>query len=735
MKYLTLIPLYIILSKADAQTISGTVLDQNNEPLIGATIQEIGTGNGTISNLEGKFTLTLKANNTPLIVSFSGFESDTIFTHDHSPNIIVLHENTAELEEVVVSASSTFIDNLSSLHTEVITEVELTKAACCNLSESFETNASVDVSITDAISGAKTIKMLGMDGRYVQINRENIPNIRGLLASNGLSFIAGTWIQTIDVGKGAGSVVNGYESMTGQINVELKKPENSEKLYLNTYANTFGRLEFNINHATKLSDRWHGGLLLHADYLANEIDQNEDGFLDIPKSRQLNVMNRYSYQGEKVVSQIGINVLRNQKVGGQLGFDFQDDTETSQDYGFKNITSRAEVFGKVGLLFHHAPYKGWGFIYSASYMDVTNGFGRKSYAGKETTLYANLIHQNIIRNSFHQYKTGISFLYDNYDESYKDLTSDTDTTLRRKELVPGLYYEYTYKPSEKMSLVLGGRTDYHNLYGLYFTPRLHSKYQLAENTTMRLAIGKGYRTPNPIVENNNVLVSSRRLVLEETIQPEVTWNMGGSFVTAFNLKDKALDLVIDYFYTSFKNQLIADIDAAADELRIYNLTGKSFAHSLQIEWNYQFSERLSAKTAYKYYDVKTTIDNQLRQVPFNPKNRFFLNLEYATKFDKWKVDYTLLWFGKQRLPDTSDNPVEFQRASNSPHYFRMNAQISRGFRWGSVYLGSENLSNFTQDNPIIDAENPFGNNFDASIVWAPIAGRMIYAGLKYKLKN
>ncbi len=714
---------------AHSQTVRGMVADQNHQPLIGATILELGTQNGIVTDPNGRFTLKLSSRDSKLIVSYSGFLGDTIQADFSNMMHIMLKESTSELEEVVVQASSTFIDNLESKHVEVITEAELTKAACCNLSESFETNASVDVSFTDAVSGAKTIRMLGLDGSYVQINRENVPNVRGLSGRYGLSYVPGTWVQSIDVGKGAGSVVNGYESMTGQINVELKKPENSEKLYLNGYVNSFGRFEVNANHARDINDQWSTAVLLHSNYFNNEIDQNDDGFMDLPKSRQINVMNRYKFRGEKLVSQIGITVMRDEKAGGQLGFDFEDNFRSSPEYGFQNQTTRAEVFGKVGLLFPHKPYKGWGFIYSATYLDIDAGFGRDNYEGTEKTIYGNVIFQNIIGNSFHSYKTGASVLYDDFDEIY------ADSAFSRQEVVPGIYYEYTFSPGDQFTLLAGARTDFHSLYGTYFTPRVHSRFQFTENTTLRAAIGRGYRTPNAIVENSNILVSSRQLIIEEVPEPEVSWNMGGSLTTAVKIGDKKLNVIADYFYTRFENQLIYDMDRSSSQLRVYNLRGDSYAHSFQLEGNYQFSERLSAKAAYKFYDVKATINGELRAVPFNSRDRFFLNTSYATRFDKWEADATLQWFGSKRLPNTTDKPAEFQRETSSPDFFLLNAQISRGFRWGNIYLGSENLLGFTQDNPIIDAENPFDNNFDASIVWAPIAGRMIYAGFRYKIKR
>lgn len=715
-------------TNALSQAIKGMVADENHQGLIGAAVRELGSTNGVTTDVNGRFELKLSKRNAKIVVSFVGYQTDTLAAGFSGMMHIMLKPTISSLNEVTVTGQSTFLDNLESKHVEVITESELAKAACCNLSESFETNASVDVSFTDAITGAKTIRMLGLDGRYVLINRENIPHVRGLSGRYGLGYVPGTWIQSIDLGKGAGTVVNGYESMTGQINVELKKPEQSEKLYLNAYGNSFGRMELNANAAFRLNDKWSSGVLLHGDYFNSELDGNDDGFMDLPKSKQVNLMNRYKYRDDKMVGQIGFQFMNDQKAGGQLGFDFEDDFSTSPEYGFSNRTTRVEVFGKTGLLFPHKPYKGWGFIYSASHLDIDGGYGRDNYTGNETTVYGNVIFQNIIGNSFHQYKTGASILSDSFDEVY------ADSVFSRSEVVPGMYFEYAYLPGDQFTLVAGARTDFHNLYGDYFTPRLHVRYQMSESTTFRGAVGKGYRTPNVIMENSRVLVSNRQLIVQEAPRPEISWNAGGSIVTAISLGEKKLNLIGDYFYTDFQNQLIYDMDQSSNELNIYNLKGRSYAHSFQVEANMQFNEFFGLKSAYKYYDVRSTINRQLRQVPFNARDRFFLNASYATKYDKWEIDYTLHWYGEKRLPDTSDKPLEFQLANRTPSYFHMNAQISRGFRWGSIYVGSENLNNFTQRDPIVDPENPFGDDFDASLTWAPVAGRLVYFGFRYKIK-
>ncbi|MEQ8240394.1 MAG: carboxypeptidase-like regulatory domain-containing protein [Cyclobacteriaceae bacterium] len=731
MKKIIIILWLIAISQSSfsQQIIKGMVADMNHEPLIGATVLELNTQNGAVTDVNGKFQLALENENPTITISYTGYLSDTLKAVFSKPMHIMLKEDAQALNEVVVSSSSTFMDNLEPKHVEIITSAELTKAACCNLSESFETNASVDVSYTDAVSGAKTIQMLGLDGKYVQINRENIPLIRGLSQRYGLGYVPGTWLQSIDVGKGAGSVVNGYESMTGQLNVEFIKPENGEKLYLNGYVNSFGRTELNANSSFDLTDKWSSAILFHTDYFGNEIDKNEDGFMDIPKGKQINFLNRYKYSGERIMSQIGMQVMSDQKAGGQLGYGFEDDFRTSPEYGFANQTTRLELFGKTGVLFPEKPYQGIGLIYSGSYTDIDAGFGRKAYSGTEKTIYTNLIFQNIIGSTFHQYKAGLSFLYDDFDEVY------LDSGFQRTEVVPGLFYEYSYLPSDKWSIVAGLRADFHNLYGTFFTPRLHMKHKIGEATFARFAVGKGRRVANPVMENTNILVSNRTFIVEEALNPEESWNIGGSIVSELNVGGKKINITGDYFYTGFQNQIIYDMDQKTSALVVYNLDGESYAHSLQLEAKVQLTEYFGIKGAYKYYDVKATINNELMRMPFISQDRFFLNASYASKYDKWEADATLQWYGEKRLPNTLNNPIEHQRTALTNDFILMNAQVSRGFRWGNIYLGSENLLNFRQSDPIIDAENPFGNNFDASFTWAPVAGRAIYAGFRYKIEN
>lgn len=719
-----------------AQNVSGIVLDKNNnkeEAIIGATVNWIGTKIATTTDIEGKFTIA-RTKSKKLVISFVGYKSDTLdISNETDLRVYLQSEN--QLQEVVVRSSSTSMDRLSPIHTEILTSKALAKAACCNLSESFETNASVSVSYADAVTGAKQIQLLGLAGTYVQTNVENIPSIRGLATTFGLNYIPGTWIQSIDIGKGAGSVVNGYESMTGQINVELQKPDLAEKVYLNTYVNSLGRGEINLNLAhifkqkAEIKPKWSVALLTHGSKMQTIIDKNNDNFYDLPKYTQANFINRWKYESDKMVAQFGVKYLYDTRLGGQI-----NKNPLSLDnliYRFSNTTNRAEFFSKTAKLYQLKPYRGLGLIVNGVMHDSKSQFGFRPYNGKQQTLYGNLIYQDIFGNTNHSYKAGLSFLYDNYDEKFADLI------FKREEIVKGGFFEYTYKNLEKLTAVAGSRLDFHNLYGTIFTPRLHLLYNATENTALRLSAGKGFRTANPLAEYFGNLVSSRTVRFLEAIRPEVSWNYGASLTKTFGKSN----LIIDLYHTRFQNQLIGDTEHP-NFLYFYNSQGNNYANSAQIELNLMPIPRFELKVAYRYSDVWQTLGKSLYQEitvqkMFVPRDRILFNVGYALPYDKWEFDVTLQYNGQRRIPNLSTTyyhtSYEAMPIQYAPAFVNLNAQVSRSFRRWDIYLGGENLTNFRQNDPIVTPDNPFGSRFDAGSAWGPVVGRVIYFGTRYKL--
>ena len=578
--------------------------------------------------------------------------------------------------------------------------------------------------------------MLGLDGVYSQIMVENMPSVRGLAARTGLKFIPGTWIKSIAINKGAGSVVNGYESITGQINVTLAQPDNSEALLLNLYGNAMGRTEANLNLARVLDkdERWSTALLLHANNVSQGVDRNKDGFFDIAQGTQLNVINRWKYKGDALMMQFGVKALYEDKFTGQTTFTRQQERGINRPYGVVFNTRRLEGFAKFGILPPKHLNQSLGIIVSGSHHIQDSFWGLSDFTGIQDNLLVNAIFQTQI-NDKHRFSLGASYLYDRYDQNYVERLANTQNyRWQRTESVPGLFVEYTFEPNERLALVTGVRNDFHNLYGNIFTPRLHLKYALASNSIVRFSAGRGFRVANIIPENFGYLISARSLNVVNDLQPEIAWNYGVSWTQKIRFGKREGKITLDFYRTDFENQIVTDLDANAGEISFYNLAGQAFANSFQIALEYELMKRLEVSLAYKYYDVQAVYNNTLQQTPFIAQNRFFLNLGYATRFDKWEFDFTTQWFGTQRLPNTTAKPNEFQREANTSDFFLLHFQVTRNFRDWSLYVGSENLGNFRQNNPIIDAATPFSNQFDAGLVWAPVMGQILYAGLRFTIK-
>ncbi|MFP4472176.1 MAG: TonB-dependent receptor plug domain-containing protein, partial [Bacteroidales bacterium] len=555
---------------------------------------------------------------------------------------------------------------------------------------------------------------------------ENIPNFYGLSNSFGLMYVPGTWMESIQVSKGTAAVINGYESITGQINVEYKKPDASEKLYLNTFADSYGRLEGNLNTATRINDKWSTMVYGHASNNSSSDDHNGDGFLDHPLYTQYNVFNRWRYVGEKFMTQFGFQYINEERTGGQVDFNENDERIITNPYGVNINTNRAQVFWKSGFVFSR-PATSLGLIQSYTWHEQNSFFGLNDYDATQNSYYGNLIFNSYIGNTQHGYHAGVSYRYDDYDEML------SDSAFALTESVPGVFFQYTWSNPEKFTFIAGMRADFHNEYGTFYTPRIHAKYNLGKQTTVRASAGKGYRTAKVIAENTSLLASSRQLITTEPLEQEEAWNYGINITHYIDVLGRELTLSADFYRTDFVNQIIVDLDEDVSQIRISNLDGTSRSNSFQIEAGYELIERLDLVAAIRINDVKMTLNDELQQKPLVNKYKGLLNLSYATNLNKWQFDVTGQFNGGGRLPNTSMNPPEYQLDETFPGYTMLNAQVTRFFRNWSIYIGGENLLNFKQEHPILAADDPYGEYFDASMVWGPVMGRKFYAGLRYAI--
>ena len=731
----------LLHAQKNSQLVKGQVFELNDDgsksPLVGANIFWLGTTKGAPSDMNGNFTLTRVSGSDLLVVSYIGYQNDTLKVDDDGFLDIQLKPDvTLEEVEVEYRRKTVEIDYLSARKSEEISEKELLKAACCNLSESFETNPSVDVSFTDAVTGTRQIQMLGLAGPYTQITRENMPDIRGLSAIYGMTYIPGTWIESIQLNKGAGSVVNGFESVAGQINVELRKPENSDKLYANLYANEGGRTEANLNWSQKVNESWSTAMLLHAKYNGIERDRNKDGFLDMPLSNQLIALNRWKYVGDNgLMIQFGVKGTYIDNSGGQVAFDPDIDRGTTNAWGMNLLTRRIEGWTKIGKVYIDQPWKSMGLQLSGVYHDQDSYFGLRTYDANQQSFYGNYIYQSMIGTTDHQFKTGASLQYDIYDE----LLEGVD--FGRTEIVPGAYFEYSYSFLDKFSAMAGLRLDHHNYYGTFLTPRLHLRYALTDQTVLRASMGRGQRTANVFAENIGVFASNRQIIVNGDgsnkpygLDAEVAWNFGINLTQEFRLDYRDGSFSVEYYRTDFENQIVVDLDQSPQAVSFYNLDGKSFSNSFQAQLDYEIVKFVDMRIGYRWFDVNTTYSGTTLQKPLVSAHRAFLNLGYETRSD-WKFDYTFNWQGEKRIPYTGSNPSDYLLEQKSPDFYMMNVQVSKSWKDRfEVYVGVENLLNYKQQNPILASDDPFGNYFDSSLVWGPIFGRNTYAGLRYRIK-
>ncbi len=715
--------------------------DDAAKPAIGATIYWQNTQVFTTTNPSGKFSIPRVKGYSQLIISYLNYMKDTLTIADTATNMVIrIKPLDRKIKGAVVSArrSSTEVSYLSTGQVLKIGKGELLKAACCNLSESFETTPSVDVSYTDAITGQKQIQLLGLATPHTLFTQENVPNLRGLASIIGLNFTPGTWVSDMQLSKGAGSVVNGYEGVAGQINVELTKPTVDEKAHVNLYQSISGRSEANVVLNKKWNEQIASGLMLHYKNQWYNQDHNDDSFADNPLGNQMVGLYRMQYFNKNGFELQGIyKQINTQERGGQLGLGL------ANPWQYLSKINRSELSTKIGKAFPAKPWKSMGLQLSYIAHDQSTRAGVKQYTGSQNSAYANYIFQSVIGNSNHQYKVGTSVAIDNYKETIPTTVSNSFLLLRN-EKVAGIFIEHTYNYLDKLTLVSGLRVDNHNLFGTFFTPRIHLRYKFLKETTLRLNFGRAQRTASVMSENMQALFSNRKLIFEgdsitwqKGLQPEVSYNFGGSLVQPFKLNYRKGTLMLDVYYSTFKQQWIADFETPR-EVKFYSLSGNSFAKSLQVQADYEvIRKKLDIRMAYRYYDIQTKYRNTTwLSKPLVSTHRAFVNASYATR-NKWKLDGTLVWNGSKRIANYYANHIidTAFHTLQSPNFITVNAHVSKQINKKlEAYIGGENLTNYSQHHAIISNGDVTATDFDATQVWGPIMGINAYAGMRYIIR-
>ena len=768
----------------------GTVLDDKGEPLVGANVYWAGTTVGVATDLDGRFQLEPVKSTNLLVTSFMGFHNDTTAVTAHSElTIVLVSDLLLEEVDIVERKMAVLRSRISPLTTETLTGEALCMAACCNLSESFETSASVDVAYSDAATGAKQIRLLGLSGTYVQLLTENTPNIRGLAQSFGMEYIPGPWMEAIQVSKGTSSVLNGYEAIAGQINVEYLKPQKQDPIALNAMISTETHAEVNATGGWDLNDKVSTGILFHAQNMSLELDHNHDGFLDMPKNTNVNLLNRWYVKTGDYTGQFLVRGLYDRRIGGQTQEASSLSPFASSPYKIDLNTWRVDGFMKNGYVFDAELGTSIGIITAASYHNQRNTYGPRHWNAAHSNAYLNAIFQTSFDDSAtdlwddhsHMLSTGLSLNYDGYDEDLF-LPIGIDQYYHWdvwKEVTPGVFAEYTYTYKDKVTLLVGIREDYSTRYGFFTTPRMNLRYAPFEWWTVRGSIGLGYRSPNAIADNAAYLASNRMYyaydrvsdngygIMDGILAQERSMNTGVSTVFYIPMGKRELQLSGEYYYTKFLDGVIADMDRSLHGITLYNMHdvdgAQYFSHNWQVEANMEILRGWSMTAAFRYTDVKQTTFNtaanefQLRDKPLQNKFKGIITTSYQTPLKTWQFDLTAQFNGEGRMPDGFVIPEGSNQYTMHNGYIyhkwypQLLGQVTKFFRTWSIYLGAENITNFTQDNPIkgerlevrgerLEAKgggfvDPYSANYDASMIWAPIHGWKMYLGFRWALER
>ena len=605
---------------------------------------------------------------------------------------------------------------------QVIGQGELFRAACCSLGESFVTNPSVDVNYNDAAVGARQIKLLGLSGQYVQMLVENLPVTLGAAMPYSLGYIPGAWMKSISVSKGASSVKNGPQSITGQINVEYVKPDDEPDLKLNFYTDSRLRAEANLMGNIHLNEKLSTELLVHAEKDFMQMDENEDGWYDAPAVEQLHLQNRWKYKNGRYIMHAGIGLLDEERNGGQRS------DWSSTPFTIDIRARRMDAYMKHAFLLNASHNTNLAFTATGSLFTLDNAYGNSLYTDDQKSLSTQLLLEHEFNES-HSLSSGLSLNCDRFDEALTVLSLTPLT-----EYTPGLFAQYTFEPSYHFTLMTGIRIDHSNYYDrTYATPRLHIKWVVTDWMTLRASAGKGYRTPVAIAENHYLLLSGRTLTVGNLRQEEA-WNTGASAAFYIPISERTMTVNAEYYYTDFINQAVVDYDSDPTRITIDNLSGSSYSHTLQVDASYDLTSDLNLLAAWRYNKVMCTYGTRLLEKPLQSRYKGLLTLGWKPMMALWQIDITLQLNGGGRIPDHYENGA-LVTDQTFPAYPQLNLQLTRQFRHFSLYIGGENLTNYRQPVPVVDAANPWSATFDPTLLWGPVHGIMAYAGIRLNIFN
>ena len=709
----------------------GQGANNEREPLRSATVLWRSTKDGVLTDKDGMFMIKRSSATDTLEIRYAGYQTQLVVFAGDSVEVVL---RASTNDAITVEADQPTISRAPQ-KTEIISKKDLTKAACCSLAESFEKNPSVEVSFADAVTGAKQIQLLGLRGLYTQFLIEAVPLVRSLEMPYGLDHVPGPFMESVSISKGASTVTNGYESMTGLINICMHNPRTAPSLFVNVYGSTQARFELNIYGAQQLTDELSTMTLAHGRIYDMAMDNNKDGFADIPTFRQFNLVHRWWYNNDEIEWQVFLRGILDRHESGQKivshpgAIHAHEDSANPSTYDILTDIGRADGFVKFGLLNFIDDMEGSGLslVVAGVYHDQTSTFGIRQARGLQRTVNVRGVAALPFSESV-KLVGGFSFLYDDVQESL------VSNSFARIERVPGLYAEFTLQPVERVTVLAGLRADAHNMYGTRLVPRAHVKWSVSDYTTLRASAGRGWRVASVVTENLSSYINSRQVNFDQSFQPEDSWNVGASFTSTIEIADRPFTFDVEAYTTTFQNQIVVDLDRSVREVWVTNLYGSSYATNVMAQVLFSPVPRLDVLVAYRWVDVQAPYGGMMQQRAMVSRSRVLSTFSYSTIESEWQADLTIAWNGEGRFPTTVGNPGADKRSTTFPSWWRVSGQLTKRFGAFDIYVGIENATNFIQQNPIIGAEMPFGNTFDASLAWGPLDSRMVYAGMRFTIQ-
>ena len=664
-------------------------------------------------------------------------------------------------EALTVSATSgNFISKRSDLRTEVISASGLCKMACCNLAESFENSASVTVGYSDAVTGARQIRLLGLSGIYTQMLDENRPVMRGISAPFGLSYIPGQWLESIQIAKGASSVINGLEGITGLINMEHRKPTDEKPLFINASVMSDTKADLNVASSLQLNDQWSTALLGHASGNFYSMDHNKDGFMDDPLQAMFSLSNRWLYYApDGVQVRFGAKALYHRSRGGEMGANGQPAYQKAAEglpgtrWGTDITNTYVNGYLKAGVPLNEDNSQNIALVADGTWQRMDAWFGANLFAPTQSSVFLNLLYQNEV-SEMHHFTLGLTGFYD----AFSQLRSATVPFENSRLGTAGAFGEYTFHFEEKFTAIAGLHADWYAGKGFKLSPRLTLKYEPVEGLVLRANGGRGLRYSHPLTDHIGVFSTAKTLQWNFTGHPlEDAWTFGGNATVHFPIAGREASVSFDYFRTQFTQQVVVDYERFANTISLYQLKsvtdGQSFTDSYQLDFSCEPVERFTVSLTARYTNARCTYAlpglpgvwrGQLREQPMVSRAKAVLNLQYATHLRKWIFDFTASLNGSARVYDfmkdlrDADGQLLYPNG-RTPVYPMLYLQVTRRFKGCDVYLGGENLTNFTQKHVILGTRRADGfvdtasPDFDASCVWGPLMGINVYAGVRITL--